>query len=257
MVTPAAESFIGRHDNVIIAAGAVIAALVLLALLHRALKSWVRRLTERMPVDHQFSRSTATRLTFARRLVEAAVVAVVIGVALAELGALSSLGTAILTSSAITAAVLGFAARQTLANGIAGVMIAIAQPVRIGDFVTVEGQTGTVEDIGLVYTWLRTGADARILVPNERLASAVVRNDTVRSSTVAAEATVWVGVNADTDSALDALAKEGLRARISAMTADGIEIVVFGPSVTPAERSSTEAELRARALSLLRAAGAR
>ena len=36
-------------------------------------------------------------------------------------------------------------------------MLAITQPLRVGDLVTFEGETGTVEDVSLTYTWLRTG----------------------------------------------------------------------------------------------------
>lgn len=231
--------------------------MVLLAIVDRVLKRWSARVTDRLTGGQEFSRATATRLTFGRRVVEAVIIGVAVAIALAEFDALDALGTAILTSSAITAAVLGFAARQTLANGIAGLMIAVAQPVRIGDLVTVEGQTGTVEDIGLVYTWLRTGSDARVLVPNERLATAVVRNDTVRSPTVAAEASVWLGIDADTDAALAALDGAGLRGRITSMNADGIELIVLGPAVDPIERLQVEADLRATALGALRGAGVR
>ena len=54
---------------------------------------------------------------------------------------------------------------------------------------TVDGQTGVVEDITLTYTWLRRGSDARMVVPNERLAAGVLRNDSIRSPTVALEVT--------------------------------------------------------------------
>ena len=86
---------------------------------------------------------------------------------------------AVLASSAIAAAVVGFAARQVLANAIAGLQIAITQPVRVGDQVTFEGEKGTVEDLRLTYTWLRTGTDARVIIPNERLAAGVLRNDSI------------------------------------------------------------------------------
>ncbi len=231
--------------------------MVLLTIVDRVLKRWSARVTDRLTGGQEFSRATATRLTFGRRVVEAVIIGLAVAIALAEFDALDALGTAILTSSAITAAVLGFAARQTLANGIAGLMIAVAQPVRIGDLVTVEGQSGTVEDIGLVYTWLRTGSDARVLVPNERLATAVVRNDTVRSPTVAAEAAVWLGTDADTDAALTALDDAGLRGRIASMSADGIELIVLGPAVDPTERLQVEADMRATALGALRGAGVR
>ena len=52
------------------------------------------------------------------------------------------MATGVLASSAVLGLVVGFAARQTLANGVAGMLLAITQPIRIGDLVTVEECTG-------------------------------------------------------------------------------------------------------------------
>ena len=76
-------------------------------------------------------------------------------------------------------------------------MLAITQPLRIGDLVTFEDQTGTVEDVRLTYTWLRMGNEARLVIPNERLAAGILRNDSIRSATVALEVTVWLAPDAD------------------------------------------------------------
>ena len=110
-----------------------------------------------------------------------------------------------LASSAIAAAVVGFASRQVLANAIAGMVLAVTQPLRIGDLVTFEGETGTVEDVSLTYTWLRTGSDARLIIPNERLAAGVLRNDSIRSPTVALEVSAWLAPDADETAALAAV----------------------------------------------------
>ena len=59
----------------------------------------------------------------------------------------------------------GSPSRQVLANAIAGIVLAVTQPLRIGDLVTFEGETGHVEDVSLTYTWLRTGTDARLSSP--------------------------------------------------------------------------------------------
>jgi len=56
----------------------------------------------------------------------------------------------------ITALVLGFAAKSTLANLISGVSLAIYRPFHIGDVVTIENEYGTVEDITLRHTIVRT-----------------------------------------------------------------------------------------------------
>ena len=76
-----------------------------------------------------------------------------------------------LASGALAAAIIGFAARQTLANVVAGIMLAITQPLRVGDWVTFEEHYGVVEDVRLNFTVLRTASDQRIVIPNERLAA--------------------------------------------------------------------------------------
>ena len=140
-----------------------------------------------------------------------------------------------LASSAIIAAIVGLAARQTLANLIAGVMLTIAQPLRIGDQVTILDQTGVVEDVRLNYTVLRTGEGRRLLVPNERLASELIRNDTILDDHVRPEASVWLPPASDTDIAVSSLAtiEPGLVVRITEVTPEAVRISLTGDPVQP------------------------
>jgi small conductance mechanosensitive channel len=200
-----------------------------------------------------------TRLRFLRRVVEAAIIVIGVALALAQFTSLDRLAATVLASSAIAAAVVGFASRQVLANAIAGMVLAVTQPLRIGDLVTFEGETGTVEDVSLTYTWLRTGSDARLIIPNERLASGVLRNDSIRSPTVALEVSVWLAPDADETAALAAVQEleETRDARIAEVTDAGLRLQVAGPPVAPAERIAREGELRAEVLRALREAGCR
>ena len=104
--------------------------------------------------------------------------------------------------------VVGFAARQTLANAIAGILLAITQPIRIGDLVTFEEETGEVEDMKLTYTYIRLGDGRRLIVPNERLASSSVVNHTIAERRVQVEVSVWLPVDADLDKAMELIADE-------------------------------------------------
>jgi small conductance mechanosensitive channel len=252
------QSFLDKYDNLFTAVGTLAAGALIVFFIDRFLVRRATRLAVAVTGDKGLSRDTATRLRFARRAIEAVIGIIVIAIALSEFDSLDRVGRTILASSAITAAVVGFAARQTLANAIAGILLAVVQPIRIGDLVTFEGETGTVEDVGLTYTWLRTGADARLLVPNERLAGGIIRNDSIRSPTVAIEVSVWLAPDADEARALDALrALDGVRARIADATHEGLRLLVMGDPGPPSERLAREAELRATALSTLRAAGVR
>jgi small-conductance mechanosensitive channel len=78
----------------------------------------------------------------------------------------------------ITAIVIGFASQNVLGNLISGLYLAITRPFRIGDRVTVFGNTGIVFDIGLLYSRLRTDEGDIILAPNLSMVSTtiIIRN---------------------------------------------------------------------------------
>lgn len=251
-----ADSFLGGYANEVTAAATLLLAVVAVVLVNRAFARRARRLADKMS-GGELSREADTRLRFVLRLIDVVIVVVGVLLALRQFAELDRVASTILASSAIAAAVIGFAARQTLANAVAGIMLAVNQPLRIGDLVTFEGETGTVEDIGLTYTWLRTGVDARLAIPNERLAAGILRNDSIRSPTVAIEASAWIAPDADETAALSALESAGIRARVAEITHEGIRILVMGDPGPPSERLAREGDLRAAALRALRQAGVR
>jgi small-conductance mechanosensitive channel len=254
----AAQSLSTRYGNDITAVLTLVAAFAAAYAVDRTLKGRARRLAAAV-AGGELSPVVDTRLRFLRRIAGAIIIVIGVALAVAQYTELDRLASTVLASSAIAAAVIGFASRQVLANAIAGLMIAITQPLRIGDLVTFEDQTGTVEDISLTYTWLRMGNDARLIIPNERLAAGVLRNDSIRSSTVALEVTVRLAPDADETAALEVLNSlaDTRGARIAEVTEAGIAVLVAGPPVATADRIAREAELRAEALRALREAGVR
>jgi small conductance mechanosensitive channel len=245
-------------DDYVTAGVILVAGFLLVAIVHRALRGRTRRLAEALG-GPELSSVFDTRLRFLRRVIEAAIIIVALALAIGQFTSLDRLASTVLASSAIAAAVVGFAARQMLANAIAGMVLAVTQPLRIGDLVTFEGETGTVEDVTLTYTWLRSGADARLIIPNERLAAGILRNDSIRSPVIALEASVWLAPDVDETAALAAVERlEDYRsARIAEVTDTGIRLQVSGPPVAPQERIEREGQLRAEALRALREAGCR
>jgi len=135
-------------------------------------------------------------------------------------------------------------------------MLAITQPLRVGDWVTFDDQYGVVEDVRLNYTVLRTPADARLLIPNEKLASGIIRNDTLISPQIGLDVAIWLPLGADAARAVDVLAEEtGADVAIAETTPEGIRLSVGGDPVPPPERGRHEAELRLRCLRRLQAEG--
>ena len=166
-----------------------------------------------------------TRLRFIRRLIYASILLIGIAVAASQFTGLSNLAKSILASGALAAAIIGFAARQTLANVVAGIMLAITQPLRVGDWVTFEEEYGVVEDVRLNYTVLRTSGDVRVVIPNERLAAGILRNDTLGSDRIALDVSVWLAPGADVEQRARRAGRrdrqQGLRRRDHARTACG------------------------------------
>jgi small conductance mechanosensitive channel len=239
--------------------GASVTALLTLAalwLVNRLLRARGRTVVQAL--GGELSPVVDTRVRFLRRAVEAAIVIIGAALVLTQFTALDKLASAVLASGAIVAAVVGFASRQVLANAIAGFVITVTQPLRIGDVVTFEDETGVVEDVTLTYTWLRTGSGARIIVPNERLASSRLRNDSIRSGVIALEIAVWLAPAADEAEALAAIeaCEDVQSARLAEIAESGaLKVIVAGAPVTPTERIAREADLRAEVLRTLRAAG--
>jgi small-conductance mechanosensitive channel len=128
------------------------------------------------PAVSQVSRSTKTRLRFLRRLLILVAFLVVLALALAQFTELKRLATGILASTAVLAAIVGFAAQHTIGNMVAGVQLAVSQPIKIGDRITFEEVTGRVTDITLSYTYVNPGDGTAVVIPNQLLVEGVVHN---------------------------------------------------------------------------------
>jgi small-conductance mechanosensitive channel len=150
----------------------------------------------------------ATRYRVFRRIVTVAILAVGLFSALLAIPEVRAVAGGLLASSALLGIVLGFAAQRTLGNFVAGVLIALAQPVRIGDRVEYDGIPGVVEEIGLTYTFIRAGDRRRIVVPNEKLASDTIINASIRSRETFAEVSVPVPLASDLEGAITALRED-------------------------------------------------
>jgi small-conductance mechanosensitive channel len=243
------SSFLDRYSHQLTAILTLVLTFAFAVLADRAVSHWAARGDLNPAVD--------TRVRFIRRLITLGICVLGVLFALSEFGGLNKLAAGLLASSAIIAAIVGFAARQTLANLIAGVMLTIAQPLRIGDQVTIQDQTGVVEDVRLNYTVLRTGEGRRLLIPNERLASEMIRNDTILDDRIRPEASVWLPATGDTDLAVSSLAgvEPGLVVRVAEITPEGVRITLTADPVSAPQRAAREADLLAAALRALRGAG--
>lgn len=201
-------------------------------------------------VDWRISRRNlppeiVTRYRVLRRTIFAAIVFLGVMSALLVIPQVRAVAGGVLASSAVLALVIGFASQRTIGNFVAGILIAISQPLRIGDDVEVQGTRGVVEEIGLSYTWIRTRENDRLVVPNERLASETIRNSTIRSSETFAEATVTVPANAKLRQVVQALGADGDEVYVTDLEGENATVVVRKriSGEHPADRAASDLRL--------------
>ena len=236
--------------NVVTAIVTVVVAFVIAEVVDRLISKRGGKLTEGLsPVAN-------TRLRMVRRLIFASILLIGAMLALAQFEDVKRVATGLLASSAVLGLVLGFAARQTLANGIAGILLAITQPIRIGDLVTFEDETGTVEDMRLSYTFIRKGDATRLIVPNERLAQSTIENHTIMDPRVRVEVDVWLPPSADSPRALSVLGEQpDMDVSVAEIDKEGVRLTVGTWADSADERGAVAARIRASCLETLRGEG--
>jgi small-conductance mechanosensitive channel len=115
--------------------------------------------------DNLSARRIYTQVSVIRKIIVTAVVIVATGSILMLFDPVRQFGTSILASAGIAGVVIGFAAQKTLGNVLAGIQIALTQPLLIDDIVVVEGEFGQIEEITLTYVTVRTWDLRRLVLP--------------------------------------------------------------------------------------------
>jgi small-conductance mechanosensitive channel len=207
----------------------------------------VARLLDRRIAKRELSREAMTRYRVLRRSVTTAVLVVGLLSALLVIPQVRAVAGGLLASSAVLGIIVGFASQRTLGNFVAGLLIAFTQPVRLGDEVSIEGTDGVVEEIGLIYTFVRIDNGDRLVIPNEKLASDTIRNATIRSREKVAEITVHVPLSTDLGTVVDRLrGATGADVYVADLAADA-SVVLRAKADDAAAAARTARELRLRA----------
>ena len=216
----------------------------------------VARLIDRRIARRELAPEAITRYRILRRTITATIIFVGLLSALLVIPQVRAVAGGLLASSAVIGIVVGFASQRTLGNFVAGLLIAFTQPVRLGDDVVIEGTEGVVEEIGLIFTFVRTENDDRLVIPNEKLASDTIRNATIRSREKVAEISVQVPLGRDVGAVVDRLRglADGADVFVSDL-ADNATIVVRARAADERAAERLERDLRLRAAQVLRAEG--
>ena len=158
--------------------------------------------------DNLKARRALTQIIVLERIVGFAIAIIALSVGLMMIPGVGRWGASLLASAGVVGLLVGIAAQQTIANVLAGIQIAVTQPVRIDDTVVVDGEWGHVEEITLTYVVVRIWDKRRLIVPISHLLQNPFQNWTRSSSSIIGSVYIYADYTID----IDALRVEQSRA---------------------------------------------
>jgi small-conductance mechanosensitive channel len=256
LLAAADQTFWQAHGDEISAAITVAVAVLVAIIVDRLLIGRAVKAATRLDTG-ELSRAARTRLRLVRRLLFLAIIMIGVALALSQFASIKRFATGVLASTAVLGIIIGFAARQVIANLVAGVVVAFTQPIRIGDLVSIGDEVhGRVVDITLSYTSIDAGDGSLIVVPNERVTTDSVVNHSAGNSSAPITIDVWLRPDADVEAARQALEHgEVTSAHLMELTPEGARVQVKAAIDAGSDREAHETELRERAQDVLREAG--
>lgn len=115
--------------------------------------------------DNLHARAIGTQAAVLRRIATVLTIIIAAAMMLMTFPTVRQVGASMLASAGLAGLVVGFAARPTLSNLIAGLQIALTEPIRLDDVVIVQGEWGRIEEIGTTYVVVRIWDLRRLIVP--------------------------------------------------------------------------------------------
>jgi len=211
--TPLPEAWIARIQHLLGLGG--LACVTWLAV--RAVGAVERRILRRHPTeiaDNLAARRVQTQARVIGGVIKGAIVLVGVAVMLMTFPAIRQIGATLLASAGIIGLVAGIAARPVFGNLIAGLQIAITQPIRLDDVVIVEGEWGRVEEITSAFVVVRIWDERRLIVPLQWFIEHPFQNWTHISAQLLGAALLWLDFRTPMDQVraeLERICKEDAR----------------------------------------------
>ena len=150
-----------RLDSVVVM---VLTVWLLIRILRVGCRAFLNRYSVSV-ADNLQARAMHTQVRVLERVITAVIIVVGFGCILMTFDGVRQLGVSLLASAGIAGIILGLAAQRALGTLLAGLQLAITQPIRIEDVVIVEGEWGVVEEITLTYVVVRIWDLRRLVVP--------------------------------------------------------------------------------------------
>jgi small-conductance mechanosensitive channel len=149
------------------------------------------------PVVNRRIRRARTQIRPVRRLTSAVLTILAIGLILVTFRPVRTFGISFLTSAGVIGAVIGLSARTALGNAFAGIQVAFADGMQVGDVLVIDGEWGRVEEVKLTNVVIRLWDDRMLILPTTYFTERAFQNWTRNETRVVGEIRIHVDHTAD------------------------------------------------------------
>ncbi len=133
-------------------------------------------------VDNYKARKIYTQFNILERIIIVVIIIIGLSIALMSFESIREIGLTIFTSAGVAGIIIGLSAQKMIASILAGIQIAIAQPIKIDDVVIVENEWGRIEEITLTYVVVNIWDKRRLIVPTSYFIEKPFQNWTKKSA---------------------------------------------------------------------------
>ncbi|HEY1192157.1 MAG TPA: mechanosensitive ion channel domain-containing protein [Gemmata sp.] len=246
--------------TLLIASGTVM-VVRLLGLASEALEVYLSRGVE----DENRRRSIRTQVAVPRGILRVLIVVLGVALVLLQFDVVRSVGLSLLASAGLAGIIIGLAAQKAVGNLLAGVQLAVFQPVRIGDAVVVEGEWGWIEEIGLTHVVVKVWDLRRLVLPVGHFLDKPFQNWTRGESNLLGTVMVFTDYTVSVTLIRDELGKilagtplwdgRAQGVQVTNLTESGVEIRVLVSAADGAQLWDLRCLVRERLLSWLQTGG--
>jgi small-conductance mechanosensitive channel len=211
--------------------------------------------------DNFMARKQVTQVRVLLRALDTVIVLITVGLALMTFDAVRQYGVSLFASAGVAGVIFGLAAQPLLSNLIAGVQLAVTQPIRLEDAVTVQNEYGWIEEINATYVVIRLWDLRRLIVPLNYFIQQPFYNWTRQATNTFSGVLIYLDYAAPVDlirqKAMELVGRSGrantevANVQITNLRPDCLELRVLIRSDSPGKASDACAELREQMIGFL------
>jgi small-conductance mechanosensitive channel len=211
--------------------------------------------------NNLFARKHVTQVRVLLRATDTLIVIITLGFALMTFDAVRQYGVSLFASAGVAGVIFGLSAQPVLSNLIAGVQLAVTQPIRLEDAVTVQNEYGWIEEINATYVVIRLEDQRRLIVPLNFFIQQPFYNWTRQAAPTLATIKLFLDYAAPVDlirkkaiALVAEMNKDNAKVtsvQVTNATADTIEVHIQVNSDSAAATGSVSADLREKLISFM------